>query len=128
MEAPLAFVIEDDVNLAAAFGAAITRANYSVEVINDGAVARQRLLEDTPKLVVLDLHIPYVSGPQLLKLIHETSRLSQTHVIVATADAASADALRGRSDLVLLKPIGFQQLSELASRLRTFEGHIHRHD
>lgn len=128
MESPLAFVVEDDVNLSAAFGAAVSKANYKVEVINDGETARRRLLETTPKLVVLDLHIPYVSGPQLLQIIQETPQLKDTLVIIATADAAMADALQGQSDLVLLKPIGFQQLRELADRLRSFGGHIQHND
>jgi DNA-binding response OmpR family regulator len=121
MSKPLAFVIEDDINLSAAFGLAVSKADYTVEVINDGATARQRLRDETPNLVVLDLHIPHVNGRQLLEMIRENPRLKNVRVIVATADAASADALDDQADLVLLKPVGFQQLIDLADRLRDFK-------
>jgi hypothetical protein len=37
-------------------------------------------------------------------------------VIVVTADARFADSLQFQAELVLLKPISFSQLSELAKR------------
>ena len=37
---PLAFIIEDDKNLAHAFGQAMSDASYEVEVIRDGAPLR----------------------------------------------------------------------------------------
>jgi hypothetical protein len=38
-------------------------------------------------------------------------------VIIATADPRMAEVLQEEADLVLLKPIGFGQLRDLASRL-----------
>lgn len=118
MTNPLAFVIEDDKNLSAALGEALKDANYTVEIFNDGETARKQLQNATPTLIILDLHIPYVSGKELLHLIRSMETLKQTKVIVASADAASADALQDQADLVLLKPVGFKQLRDLALRMR----------
>ena len=38
-------------------------------------------------------------------------------MIVTTADAQMADGVRGKADLVLLKPVSVDQLRELAKRL-----------
>jgi hypothetical protein len=38
-------------------------------------------------------------------------------VVIATADPQMADELQDRSDLVLLKPVSFNQLRDLAARL-----------
>lgn len=118
MDKPSAFVIEDDVNLATAFAEAVRSADYEVEVIHDGAIAKTRLAEAPPSLVILDLHIPHVDGRELLTFINSDARFANTRVIVASADANSSDEVRNTADLVLLKPVGFRQLKDLAVRLR----------
>ncbi len=67
-------------------------------------------------MIVLDLHIPGVDGGTLLGQIRNDRRLANVPVILATADAAFASSLQSQADLVLLKPISFSQLSELANR------------
>jgi DNA-binding response OmpR family regulator len=120
-EKPLAFVIEDDKNLALAFAEAVEEADYEVEVLNDGKIAMERLAETTPTIVILDLHIPHVKGSEILDYIRSTERLENIRVIVASADDHRAAELRGIADLVLLKPVGFRQLQQLALRLRPKE-------
>ena len=117
-DTPLALIIEDDQNLALAFAEAVREAEYEVEVIYDGKMALERLTEITPAIVVLDLHIPHIKGSDILHYIRSTERIKDTRVIVASADDLEAAELRGAADLVLLKPIGFRQLQQLATRLR----------
>lgn len=118
MDTPVAFVVEDDQNLALAFAEAVKEADFEVEVIYDGQTAMDRLAETTPDIVILDLHIPHVHGSEILDYIRSTERLKGIRVIVASADDHRAAELRGVADLVLLKPIGFRQLQQLATRLR----------
>jgi len=117
---PLALVIEDDVDQNLVFTTALNQAGYKTESITDGLVAQQRLTEVVPKTIVLDLHIPGVTGVNLLRQIRNDQRLAHASVILATADAALADSLHAEADLVLLKPISFSQLSVLASRFIQF--------
>lgn len=117
MEKPLALIIEDDSRLAMVFVEALRYANYQVEVVEDGREAQTRLQELQPNLILLDLHLPHVSGALLLKQIRADERIKQCTVILTTADAVLADALRHEADLVLLKPISFTQLRDLAVRL-----------
>jgi two-component system response regulator BaeR len=113
----LALIIEDDEDLSEIFGQALLAANYEIEIIRDGAVARTRLKEVLPVVVVLDMHLPHVAGNALLDQIRADERLEKTRVVVATADAQMGDSLRGLADLVLIKPITFTQLRDLSSRL-----------
>ncbi len=113
---PLALIIEDHADQNIVFTTALKKAGYSTESILDGITAQKRLLEIAPQLIILDLHIPGVSGDALLEQIRNDPRLENALVILATADAALADVLQPQADLVLLKPISFAQLSELASR------------
>lgn len=115
---PLALVIEDDAPHANLFSEALQKAGFEIETIRDGQVALARLAEITPMLVVLDLHLPHVSGADILNFIRNDARLRKTRVVVASADPQMASMLREKADLVLIKPISYFQLKELAIRLR----------
>ena len=115
---PLALIIEDDPKLSIIFAQALQQAEFETNVVEDGNTALVRLAETVPAAVVLDLHLPDVSGDKILRQIRADKRLAKTRVILATADALMAQSLRKDSDLVLLKPISFNQLRDLASRLR----------
>ncbi len=115
---PLALVIEDDIPHANLFSEALQKAGFEIEAIRDGQVALTRLAEITPALVVLDLHLPHISGADILNFIRNNARLKSTRVVVVSADPQMASMLREKADLVLIKPISYFQLKELAIRLR----------
>jgi DNA-binding response OmpR family regulator len=115
---PLALIIEDDSDLASIFAEALQAAQFKTEIISDGAAAQSRLQEVIPHLVVLDLHLPHVSGEALLRQIRSTPALARVKVVIASADPITADMLSPESDLVLVKPVSYSQLRDLAQRLR----------
>ena len=117
MSEPYALIIEDEADLAEIFSEALLAAGYRTEIIRAGDLAQQRLAQVTPDVVVLDLHLPRVDGRALLHQIRTDPRLKNTRVMIASADPRMADELDGAADLVLLKPIGFGQLRDLAKRL-----------
>jgi len=112
-----ALIIEDDRDLALIFAQALQAAGFATGIVRDGDDALARLAVVTPDIVVLDLHLPRISGADILREIRADERLAQTRVIVATADPRMADMLQDQPDLVLLKPISFSQLRDLAARL-----------
>ena len=113
----LALVIEDDADQALIFAEALRAAGFEPEVVRDGRAALTRLEATAPSLVVLDLHIPRVLGKDLLYYIRTDERLAGTRVILASGDYQLTQSLRDQADVVLLKPIGFQQLRDIASRI-----------
>lgn len=115
---PLALIIEDDDKLSIIYTEALRQAEFNTLVIYDGAEALARLPTCQPAVIILDLHLPHVSGDKILGVIRQTESLAQTQVIITTADATLAAALRQPSDLVLIKPISFLQLRDLAKQLR----------
>jgi DNA-binding response OmpR family regulator len=118
MNQPLALIIEDDSRLALIFAEALRNAGYVPEIVGDGRTAETRLQEVVPTLILLDLHLPYLSGDNLLPQIRANEHLAGCVVVLATADAILAETHRSDADLVLLKPISFSQLRDLAIRLR----------
>lgn len=115
---PFAYIIEDNPDAVEIFRGALERAGYEVNIALDGAVAQKQLDEIVPDLIVLDIHMPHVSGDILLKQIRSDKRLKNSRVFLATADANMASHLRDQAEIVLLKPIGFSQLKDLAERFR----------
>jgi len=113
-----ALIIEDDQKLATIFAAAVEAAEFESEIIKDGRKALDRLKVAVPNIVVLDLHLPHVSGSDILQTIRSDKRFADTRVILATADPSKAETLRNEADLILIKPISFAQLRDLAARLR----------
>ncbi len=118
MTNPLALIIEDDKKLSIIFEQAMKMAEFETEVVQDGRLALTRLAEITPSVVILDLHLPGIPGWEILQKIRADKRLAKTRVMLATADPITAETLRPEADLVLLKPISFSQLRDLAFRMR----------
>lgn len=117
MTESFALIVEDDVDLSEIFREALAAAGYYTEVIRDGLVAQERLREITPTVVILDIHLPRVSGETLLRQIRSADHLKETRIVVTTADSQAAEFLRDSADLVMVKPISFVQLRDLAKRL-----------
>ncbi len=118
MEIRTAFVIEDDNDLATIFSEAMRAAGFEPEIIQTGEGALIRLGAAEPNVVVLDMHLPDIAGLNILTRIRDDPRLTSTRVIVATADARLAEMLEAQADLVLVKPVSFTQLRDLARRMR----------
>jgi DNA-binding response OmpR family regulator len=115
---PFALIIEDNADHAFLFADALQAAGFVTEIVVDGDAALERLAATTPALVVLDLRMPLVPGKDVLRHIRSDAQLTEVCVILATGDHLTAERLRGEADVVLIKPIDFDQLRDLAISLR----------
>ncbi|MEM7114827.1 MAG: response regulator [Chloroflexota bacterium] len=116
MTQPLALIIDDNYGVAHIFAKVLDKADYQTEIIMDGIAACQRLQETTPALVILDIHLPHISGEELLDQIRSEPRLEQTRVIVVTAHPQAARFWSNRAETVLSKPLKLRQIRHIASR------------
>lgn len=116
----LALIIEDDEDLASIFAEALRGVGFEVEIIADGQAARERLKNGVaPFLILLDMHLPHVSGADLLtNIIKKDEQFAKTIIIITTADARMGEAYNEEVDFVMIKPISFVQLRDLTSRLK----------
>jgi CheY-like chemotaxis protein len=90
----LALIIEDDEDLANIFAEAVRGVGFEVEHVADGQKAQERLKSGTaPYLILLDMHLPHVSGEDLLmNTIKPDDRFETSMIIITTADARMGDA------------------------------------
>ena len=117
MATPLVFIVEDDKKLSEIYSLTLQAAGLRTEQAADGQAALTRLAEIIPDLIILDLHLPNVAGPDILRYIRSNEHLCNTRVILATADERLAETLDDQASLVLLKPVSPEQLRLFVSRL-----------
>ncbi|MEM8859461.1 MAG: response regulator [Chloroflexota bacterium] len=114
---PLAFIMEDDPKLAFIFEKCVRSGGFKTIVAKDGGEAVEIMDKYTPDLFILDLHVPVYSGDQILEMVKANPRFDHAKLILATADARMAEALRPQVHFVLDKPISSRQLKRLTERL-----------
>jgi len=116
MATPFALVVEDDAPVAELFQRALQDAGYQAEILENGHKAQARLVFTSPDLILLDLHLPSLSADVILRQVRGQQRLGRMRVFVASGDGEAAQRYAGLADQVLLKPVGYEQLRQLAEQ------------
>ncbi len=118
-QSPDILLVEDDAEIAYLIRFMLEREKISVEHTLDGRLASEWIQSHpSPKLVLLDLMLPYRDGFQLLEEMRQKSGWEKTPVFVLSAKNQESDIVRaldlGANDYVT-KP--FQPL-ELLTRVK----------
>ncbi|HRQ23281.1 MAG TPA: response regulator [Anaerolineales bacterium] len=122
MEKPIALIVEDDRDIVALFRHVLDVAGYQTEIVLNGREAMERIEAKPPNIVLLDLQLPEMSGLDILKRMRASDRLKSIPVVVITAYPPYADSLSEEPDLLLIKPVDINQLSNLVQRLQATQG------
>src|SRR2546422_3060631 len=108
-------VVEDEVPLADTIKYNLEREGYAVTLAPDGLQALERFRAEGPKLVILDLMLPEMSGLDVCRAIRAESDVP---IIMVTAKDSEADKVAGLelgADDYVTKPFSVR---ELVSRVR----------
>ena len=116
MTQPYALVIEDDPKLGMIYQTALQQAGYDTDLDENGNRYRALLDVRRPDLVILDLHLPFVFGGDILNEIR--AKYPDTIVVVVTADFIKAKTLTGKADHILVKPVSVASLLRLAESIK----------
>ena len=110
-------LVDDDVDTRAALRIVLEDEGFTVESAGDGLTALQKIRDQSPDLVVLDLNMPRMGGEDFLYAWRAGSETNEVPVIVITAvsrgvrpDALGVDAL-------LTKPFDLGALVKQVRRL-----------
>jgi CheY-like chemotaxis protein len=114
----LALIIEDNVMLSNMFSRALRDIDYETLIIDNGTQAINWLSANAPDVLLLDLHLPYASGQEILDRFEANPRLQGTYFVIVTADARMGEMLQDKVDFLLNKPVDILQLQQLAERLK----------
>ena len=116
MTQPYALVIEDDPKLGVIFQTALQQAGYDADLDDNGNHYRALLIARQPDLVILDLHLPFAFGGDILEEIR--AKYPKIIVAIVTADFIKAKTLTGKADHILVKPISVASLLRLAESVK----------
>ena len=107
-------IVEDHPTMREAMRLVLDGHGYAIDEAGDGATALERIRSDRPDLVFLDLHIPGLDGPEVLRAIRDDAVTRDVHVIVVTAtgEEGKADALALGADGYVTKPFSPVELLE----------------
>jgi two-component system phosphate regulon response regulator PhoB len=99
-------IVEDEPGLADVLAVHLQASGYQPIVAYDGLEALYALDRVTPRAVLLDLHLPQVSGFRLIQLLKQRLDMPHVPVIVLTALSfqEAEDAVRAGADDFVTKP------------------------
>ncbi|HMQ54655.1 MAG TPA: response regulator [Anaerolineae bacterium] len=114
MTIPSAVIIEDDPHISEIFSRTL-EPDFEVSICRDGSAALDHFEKSVPNLILLDLHLPFMSGETLLDHLCLDPRFANTKIVVISADLFWAEKLHHQVDATLYKPISLSQLREVVS-------------
>lgn len=104
---PAVLVVEDEPDIRETLRDVLEMEGYRVRCAANGKEALDVLSEMRPKLILLDLMMPVMSGYELLQRLRESAELSSIPVTVVSA---IADRVQIRDTLILRKPVDLDLL------------------
>ena len=113
---PSVLLVEDDLELAEVVRDYLTENGFSVSVETRGDTATQRIISETPDLVVLDVNLPGMDGFAVCRMVRD---LYPGAIVMLTARNEEVDEILGLefgADDYLTKPV---RPRVLLARLRT---------
>ena len=97
-------LVEDDDDVREMFAEVLREAGYVVHEAENGKVALEQLeASNAPCLLLLDLMMPVMNGPQLLRALEERNRLPSMAVVALSAAGQPSDV--PHADKFLRKPL-----------------------
>jgi two-component system alkaline phosphatase synthesis response regulator PhoP/two-component system response regulator VicR len=89
-------IVEDDDDLARIIEHRLHREGYDIERVRDGKAGLERLAQEPlPRLVTLDVMMPFMNGFDVLKAIRATPALQGLPVLMLTSMGREEDVVRG---------------------------------
>jgi CheY-like chemotaxis protein len=99
-------IVEDHPTMREAMRLVLEREGFDIDEAADGDQALAAVHEDAPDLVLLDMSIPGIAGPDVLAAVKSDPATSEVRVIVVTAtgEEGRAAAMAGGADHYFTKP------------------------
>ena len=121
---PTRILLVDDVPLFLELGAVFLARSGPVDRASSASDAFLCASQRNPRIVIADMQLPDLSGPELCRRFKTAPELGEPHVVLlARPDSREehAQAVRAGADEVLFKPLKRDSLISCVQRLTDFE-------
>ncbi|MAU10666.1 MAG: DNA-binding response regulator [Anaerolineaceae bacterium] len=111
-------IVEDEQNLVNNLAEKLRAEGYSVMTALDGEEGWNKIRNDKPELVILDIMLPGLDGLSLCRMVRNEPTTKHIRIIMLTARGAEVDKIIGLesgADDYIVKPFG---LGEFLARVR----------
>jgi CheY-like chemotaxis protein len=108
------FIVDDDSNLTKALNTLFSGSGYNISIAANGKAAQEKLKNTSFDLTILDMHMPGLDGPAVLKIINQN--YPDTKVIVLTGLGREyKEKIKGlKYQAFLTKPFSAVELADTA--------------
>jgi two-component system, NtrC family, nitrogen regulation response regulator NtrX len=107
-------LVEDDVDLARLYRGVLRMAGFDALHVANGWSALRAIEEESPDLIVLDIHLPGLRGDELLKELSERPDTRQIPAIVVTGTDINLAVAQAKQ--ILRKPCAPERLVSAVER------------
>jgi CheY-like chemotaxis protein len=97
-------IVEDEYGLAELLRDLLTECGYDVSLAINGRLALDVLREKEIHVVVTDVMMPIMDGPELARAMREDERHRQIPIVLMTSRRSAMPPAAGLYDAVLIKP------------------------
>ena len=109
-------VVDDDPSVLVLVKRQLENAGYAVLLAEDGIVGGHLALNGSPDLILVDAHMPYLSGYELVEALKADSATWHIPVVFLTSEKHVEEQTRMlRGEAYLKKPVQVDQLLEVVS-------------
>jgi len=110
-------VIDDDRSIRELLSLHLANRGYDVAVAEDAIVGGKLVLAARPQLIIIDVNMPYMDGPEFVAALRSDPQTSDIPVVFLTSDDDVTDrAKRLGAVACLKKPIMADRLLDIVSR------------
>lgn len=113
-------VVDDNPQILGMLAARLKKRGYDVITADDGEAALEKVQEERPALVVLDVMMPKKNGWEVARAIRQNPETSTTKIVILTAIGESINEMTSPlygADAHLDKPFDFNDLEKTISQL-----------
>ena len=119
-------VVDDEPQIRRSLQVNLERSGYAVETVATGEAALTSFHNRHPDIVILDLIMPGIGGPAVVRLIRESSTVPIIVLSAIGEESRKVEALELGADDYMTKPFGMEELlARIRSLLRRAAGAHH---
>jgi CheY-like chemotaxis protein len=107
-------LVDDDAGLREALEAALASHGHDVSSAQDGLAALRAAVERNPEVIISDVNMPYLEGPDAVRILKAVPRFRNVPVVFMSGVELPATRL---AEATLRKPVVVEQLVELVEHV-----------
>jgi len=111
---PVALVVDDSMLIRYTVCRFLEERGFTVESVTNGVEALQILTHLQPDLIVTDMQMPKMSGPELITVLKSKPETAKISIIIVASRASGFDESEKRANFAIYKDIDIEAQLEKA--------------